>query len=41
MKNGAKGQFLLRWTGVWEKRGGQWLMIHEHTSTPLPEPEKK
>ena len=41
MKNGAKGQFPIRWTGVWEKRGGQWLIIHEHTSTPLPEPEKK
>jgi ketosteroid isomerase-like protein len=41
MKNGTKGKLPLRWTGVWEKRGGQWLMIHEHTSVPLPEPEKK
>jgi hypothetical protein len=41
MKNGSQGQLPLRWTVVWEKKGGQWLITHEHTSVPLPEPEKK
>jgi hypothetical protein len=41
MKNDSQGQFPLRWTVVWEKRGGQWLITHEHTSVALPEPEKK
>ncbi len=27
-----------RWTEVWEKRGGNWLIVHEHVSVPLPAP---
>jgi hemoglobin len=27
-----------RWTLVWEKRGGAWLVVHEHVSAPLPSP---
>lgn len=27
-----------RWTGVWEKRGKEWLLVHEHMSMPLPPP---
>ncbi|MGH9903214.1 MAG: YybH family protein [Pyrinomonadaceae bacterium] len=27
-----------RWTVVAEKAGGRWLIVHEHTSFPLPEP---
>jgi ketosteroid isomerase-like protein len=25
-----------RHTAIWEKRGGKWLIIHEHVSAPLP-----
>lgn len=27
-----------RWTTVWEKRGNEWLIVHDHFSMPLPEP---
>ncbi len=27
-----------RWTVVAEKIGGRWLIVHEHTSYPLPKP---
>jgi ketosteroid isomerase-like protein len=30
-----------RQTAIWEKRGGQWLIIHEHISAPLPEESMK
>ena len=36
MKNGQKLELDARHTAVWEKRGGQWLIVHEHTSAPLP-----
>ena len=26
-----------RHTAIWEKRGGKWLIVHEHVSAPLPE----
>ncbi len=25
-----------RHTAIWEKRGGKWLIVHEHFSAPLP-----
>ena len=25
----------LRWTLIWEKRGSDWLLVHEHLSAPL------
>ena len=25
----------IRYTGIWEKRGPNWLLVHEHLSTPL------
>ena len=25
-----------RWTVVWEKQDGKWLIVHEHVSEPLP-----
>lgn len=25
-----------RHTAIWEKRGGKWLIVHEHVSAPLP-----
>jgi ketosteroid isomerase-like protein len=24
-----------RWTVLWQKQGGQWLIVHEHISAPL------
>ncbi len=30
-----------RWTAVWAKQSGKWLIVHDHFSTPLPEPQKK
>ncbi len=34
-KDGTAMEFDGRHTIVWEKRGGQWLIIHEHVSKPL------
>ena len=34
-KDGGTLEFDGRHTIVWEKRGGQWLIIHEHVSKPL------
>ena len=28
------GQF--RWTGIFEKHDGKWLIVHEHVSSPMP-----
>jgi ketosteroid isomerase-like protein len=35
-KDGAR-EFLptCRWTLVWEKRGGEWLIVHEHLSVAM------
>ncbi|HKY05163.1 MAG TPA: nuclear transport factor 2 family protein [Blastocatellia bacterium] len=35
-KDGKQMNLDARHTAVWEKRGGQWLIVHEHVSTPLP-----
>lgn len=35
MKDGTALEFDDRHTIVWEKRKGQWLIIHEHVSKPL------
>jgi uncharacterized protein (TIGR02246 family) len=35
MKDGTAMEFDGRHTIVWKKRGGQWLIIHEHVSKPL------
>ncbi len=34
--NGKKEVLNGRWTVVWEKQGGQWLIVHEHFSAPTP-----
>jgi ketosteroid isomerase-like protein len=35
MKSGTKTDFTDRTTDVWERRGGKWLIIHEHNSVAL------
>ena len=37
-KDGTKDTFDARWTVIWEKRGNDWLIVHDHTSVPLPPP---
>jgi len=26
-----------RWTVVWQKKGGAWVIVHDHFSTPMPQ----
>ncbi len=33
--NGKSGTTDVRWTAIWEKKGGKWLIIHEHVSAPM------
>jgi ketosteroid isomerase-like protein len=42
-KDGSRLKIDARWTSVWEKRGNEWLIVHEHFSMPFPEqpPAKK
>lgn len=35
-KAGGAMELECRHTAIWEKRGGKWLIVHEHVSTPLP-----
>lgn len=34
-KDGKTSEYEVRYTGIWEKRGASWLLVHEHLSTPL------
>ena len=34
-KDGKSTEAQVRYTGIWEKRGANWLLVHEHLSTPL------
>jgi ketosteroid isomerase-like protein len=34
-KDGRSSETEVRYTGIWEKRGANWLLVHEHLSTPL------
>jgi ketosteroid isomerase-like protein len=34
-KAGKTDELDLRYTGIWEKRGASWVLVHEHLSTPL------
>jgi ketosteroid isomerase-like protein len=34
-KDGKTSEYELRYTGIWEKRGPHWLLVHEHISAPL------
>lgn len=35
-KDGKTSEMDVRYTGIWEKRGPNWLLVHEHLSVPLP-----
>jgi ketosteroid isomerase-like protein len=35
MKDGKAMEADIRHTAIWEKRGGKWLIVHEHVSAPL------
>jgi len=34
-KDGKTNEMDLRYTGIWEKRGAGWYIVHEHVSVPL------
>jgi ketosteroid isomerase-like protein len=38
LKDGSRSRLDGRWTSIWEKRGNEWLIVHEHVSSPLPPP---
>src|SRR3989441_1163159 len=33
-KNGKTTEMDLRYTGIWEKRGASWVLVHDHLSAP-------
>lgn len=35
-KSGGQLEMDCRHTSIWERRGGKWLIVHEHFSAPLP-----
>jgi ketosteroid isomerase-like protein len=43
LKGGSPVHVVMRHTTIWEKRGGSWLIVHEHVSVPssLPAPATK
>jgi ketosteroid isomerase-like protein len=34
-KDGKISEMDLRYTGIWEKRGANWVLVHEHLSAPM------
>ena len=36
LKAGGAMELDARHTAIWERRGGRWLIVHEHISVPLP-----
>ncbi len=34
-KDGKTSESEVRYTGIWEKRGATWLLVHEHLSVPM------
>lgn len=34
-KDGKSTETDVRYTGIWEKRGANWVLVHEHLSAPL------
>jgi len=41
LKDGTRVRLDGRWTSIWEKRGNEWLIVHEHTSAPLTSTTEK
>ena len=37
LKAGGTMEIEARHTAIWVKRGGRWLIVHEHLSVPLPD----
>jgi ketosteroid isomerase-like protein len=35
-KSGKREMASFRWTAVFERKDGKWLIVHEHVSEPLP-----
>lgn len=35
LKDGKKAEVDVRYTGIWERRGKDWLLVHEHISAPM------
>lgn len=35
IKDGKSTEAEIRYTGIWEKRGANWLLVHEHLSAPM------
>ena len=35
MKDGKTIDAAIRYTGIWEKKGKNWVLVHEHLSAPL------
>lgn len=35
LKNGSSIDTEARYTGIWERRGGTWVLVHEHLSAPI------
>ena len=42
LKGGGPVHVIIRHTAIWERRGNNWLIVHEHVSVPsaLPSPPK-
>ncbi len=36
-KSGKREQATFRWTAIFERENGKWLIVHEHVSVPMPE----
>jgi ketosteroid isomerase-like protein len=34
-KDGNSSETDVRYKGIWEKRGANWLLVHEHLSAPI------
>jgi ketosteroid isomerase-like protein len=34
-KDGRKSEAEVRYTGIWERRGTNWVLVHEHLSVPM------
>jgi len=34
-KDGKTSEAEVRYTGIWERRGASWLLVHEHLSVPM------